>query len=99
AAEAAAIELFQKYMQYHGADGDGLARAAALAVAAADGYTGASNSTVTVNIPPKSGEYRGQNGYAEVIISTKVSRSFSSVFGAAPVSVTSRAVAAGTFVP
>jgi Flp pilus assembly protein TadG len=99
AAEAAAIELFENFLQFQGTDGDGKARAAALAIAAENGYRNGGNSTVTVNIPPQKGDYHGKNGYAEVTITSKVSRSFTSVFGAGALNVESRAVAAGTFVP
>ncbi len=44
------------------------ARAAALDYAAANGYDGASGSTVTVNIPPLSGEHIGDPLYVEVIV-------------------------------
>src|SRR3954454_17844689 len=46
AAEAAAIELFQSFPQYHGADGDGKARAAALAIATENGYDNAGDTKV-----------------------------------------------------
>jgi Flp pilus assembly protein TadG len=99
AAEAAAIELFENFAQFQGTDGDGKARAAALAIASENGYSNGGGSTVTVNIPPQKGDHRGKNGYAEVTITSKVSRSFTSVFGAGALNVESRAVAAGTFVP
>jgi len=54
---------------------------------------------VEVNIPPKSGDHKGQAGYAEVTVTSKVARSFTSVFSHGACDVVSRAVAAGTFVP
>src|SRR5213594_12359 len=59
AAEAAGIELYAKYAQYRGLDGDGAARASALELASGNGYAA---STVTVNIPPSSGAYAGKSG-------------------------------------
>ena len=100
AAEAAGIELYQRFEQFQGADGDGEARAAALAIAAANGYPEASpTSTVRVNIPPVTGPYQGQKGFAEVIITSQLSRAFSGIFGSNDLAVTSRSVAAGTMIP
>ena len=41
----------------------------------------ASASTVTVNIPPKSGLFVGKNAYTEVIVQYNHTRGFSSLFG------------------
>lgn len=99
AAEAAGLELYSKYPQNHGVDLDGAARAVALSVAAANGYGADPHSTVTVNIPPKSGAFAGLYGYAEVLIGSTLQRSFSGVFGSSLVTANGRAVGAGTMLP
>ena len=92
AAEAAGVEPTEKFEQFQGADGDGQARAAALAIAEGNGYQAAGpTSKVTVNIPPLTGPNKGQNGYAEVVISSQLSRSFSRIFGTTDLDISSRA--------
>src|SRR5262245_2451356 len=59
AALAAADSLFYLYPLEKGKDPSGLALAKAQTIAAANGYTHGTNATVTVNIPPKSGEAKG----------------------------------------
>jgi hypothetical protein len=99
AAMAAACELFRNYPKHKGKDPGNDAKNAALAVAAANGYTDdGTNSTVTVNIPPKSGAYAGQDSYAEVIVTFQVQRAFSRIWGAAPIPVRARAVSRGAWV-
>lgn len=95
AADAAAIELLGKFSSFRGVDGDGEARAAALSLAAAHGYSG---SDVAINIPPKSGAFARQRGYVEVVIKTHPPRFFSAIFSNSAQEVTSRAVAAGTMI-
>ncbi len=95
AADAAAIELFANHETAGGLDTNGKARAAALALAAAHGYSG---SNVTINTPPSAGAFAGKKGYVEVIITTNPPRFFSKVFHSDQLGVTSRAVAAGTFI-
>src|SRR5262249_54794779 len=56
----------------------------------------ANKSTVTVNIPPVSGDHLGMAGYAEVIITFYQQRYFSSIFGSGNLAVTARAVARGS---
>jgi hypothetical protein len=93
---AAADDLFQNYAKNNGADPAGTAAASALSTAAANGYSNDGvNSVVTVNIPPKSGNFVGKAGYAEVIIQFNQKRGFSSIFGSGSLPVSSRAVAAG----
>lgn len=93
AAEAAGLELYSHYKQYQGQDCDGSARSSALEVAANNGY---SASHVTVNIPPSSGPYAAQDGFAEVIISSPTARAFSVIYGRSDLVLQARAVAAGT---
>jgi hypothetical protein len=53
---------------------------------------------ITVNIPPKSGNYAGKTGgYVEVIVTYNQPRLFSSIFGTGSIPVTARAVAKGTY--
>ncbi len=61
AALAASDGLFLNYQTYAGLDGDGTAKAAALARAAANGFNNdGTTNQVTVNIPPASGLHAGQ---------------------------------------
>ena len=93
---AAACDLTYNYGFNAGLDPAGTGKASALATAAASGYgNDGSTSTVTVNIPPQSGSYAGQAGYAEVLVLYNQTRAFSSLFGAGPLPVTARAVARG----
>jgi hypothetical protein len=96
AALAAVSDLYYDFWGYGGVDVKGTAKAAALANAAANGYANDGTQTiVTVNIPPKSGDYVGQVGYAEVIVQYNFQRAFSRIFGTAAVPVRARAVARG----
>jgi hypothetical protein len=68
--------------------------ASALSTASANGYSNdGTTSVVTVNIPPKSGDYIGQANCAEVLVTFKQPRSFSAIFGSGKIPVTARAVA------
>src|SRR5437588_4878767 len=96
AASAAATDLFYNYWTNQGADAQGTARSSALTNAAANGYANDGvQSTVTVNIPPRSGDYAGQPSYAEVIVQYNFKRGFSAVFGSGTIPVRARAVARG----
>jgi Putative Flp pilus-assembly TadE/G-like len=96
---AAADKLFLHYPAYSGRDGDGSARLAALAAAAAAGYANDGvDSSVAVNIPPSSGAFAGRAGYAEVVITSNQSRGFSALWGSGRLTVTARAVARGLWV-
>ncbi len=100
AALAAAEDLYLHYQSGQGLDSGGTAVAAAQAVAAANGFTdGDGHSTVAVNIPPLSGPFTGQAGYAEVIITYKQPRYFSGIFGHGDLPVRARAVGQGRWVP
>lgn len=95
AADAAGLELLSKFASFEGVDRDGAARAAALSIAAAHGYQ---EKDVTVNMPPLSGAFLGKRGYAEVIVTTRPARFFSSIFGNSEQVVRSRAVGAGAMI-
>ena len=89
AALAAAEDLFLNWNTNQGLDPSGTAKAAAQASAAANGFP-----SPTVNIPPLSGPFTGQPGYAEVILTYNQQRSFSTIFGSTDnVTVRARAVA------
>jgi len=97
AALAAAADLYTFYWTNNGADPSGTASTSALQVASDNGYTNdGTHSKVTVNIPPKSGPYTNKPGYAEVLVEYYLSRSFSSIFSTAAVTVKARAVAIGS---
>jgi hypothetical protein len=96
---AAASVLYQHYPRQGGADPQGVAAQAALDEANHNGYANdGTRSVVTVNIPPASGPYQGQPGYAEVLVTSHQPRFFSSVFGSGPLPVGARAVARGAWV-
>jgi hypothetical protein len=92
---AAAIDLYNNYATNSGTDPNGTAKHTALTTATALGYPNSGNSTVTVNIPPLSGLYAGQTGYAEVIIGSNQSSYFSALWGNKTLSMSARAVARG----
>jgi hypothetical protein len=96
AALAAAEDLYKNYQTGQGLDGAGTAKASALSTAAANGYNNdGATSTVTVNIPPTSGDHVSQAGYVEVIIEFNQKRGFSGIFGSGDLPVKARAVARG----
>jgi Flp pilus assembly protein TadG len=99
AALAAATKLFQNYpviVATGTADPSGQAKTAALAVAASNGFThDGTVNVVTVNIPPTSGPFKNQLGYAEVTIAYAQPRYFSKIFGSSAIPVTARSVAIG----
>jgi Flp pilus assembly protein TadG len=95
AALAAAGVLYQEYPINGGMDMQGNARAAALQTAAANGITDGAKAVVTVNIPPTEGDFTGRPGYAEVIVSNRLSVSFSVIFGYTQLTVSARATARG----
>jgi hypothetical protein len=85
AALAAAADLYQHYplAGHGGKDPNGTAASAALGDAKANGYTNdGTTSTVTVNIPPKSGLFTNATppGYAEVIVTYNQPPSLSTFF-------------------
>jgi hypothetical protein len=93
---AAAVDLFANYANNNGTDPSGTAKASALSTAAANGYNNdGMTSVVTVNIPPKSGNFVSKAGYAEVIVQFNQQRGFSRIFGSGHLPVTARAVATG----
>jgi Flp pilus assembly protein TadG len=91
AAEAAAMELYAS----NGNDTDA-AETAALTLAQAHGYDA---EAVTVNMPPAAGAFAGKHGYVEVIVNANPPRFFSGISSNSALVVTSRAVAAGTYIP
>jgi hypothetical protein len=108
AADAAALaaggQLFANYpaviiSNYTITDPGGYAAAAAKASAAANGYNNdGTNSTVTVNIPPKSGPFTGAPGHVEVIITFNQPRYFSTIWGDGALPIKARAVARGRWI-
>lgn len=63
--------------------------------ASLNGYTdGQAGTSVTVNYPPQSGSYNGQNNAVEVIITRTQPAFFAALFGHSSFSVATRAVAA-----
>jgi hypothetical protein len=100
AALAAAIDLYQNYGTNQGKDPSGTASASALTTAGNNGYANdGTTSTVTVHIPPKTGTFAGQDGYAEVIVQFNRERNFSRIFGSGSIAVKARAVARGMEAP
>jgi uncharacterized membrane protein len=96
AALSAAADLFVNYPTNNGADTGSTAKASALLTANNNGYpNNGTSSTVTVNIPPQSGDHVGQAGYAEVIVTYNQTRFFSNLWGKSNIPVMARAVARG----
>lgn len=99
AALAAATVIYSQYPTYQGAGPPSEAKNAALALAAANGYTNdTTQSKVEVAIPPTSGPYMGKPGYAEVVVTWYQNRYFSTVFGSTKLPVRARAVSRGAWV-
>jgi hypothetical protein len=96
---AAATELFVHYPAVESTgvyDPNGAAAAAAVASASANGFPNdGSHSTVTVNLPPKSGPFTGKPAYVEVIVTYYQPRYFSGIWGSAKSPVAARSVARG----
>jgi Flp pilus assembly protein TadG len=97
---AAAYSLYNKSATDQGLDPTGSAAQAAHSIASGNGYTNdGTTSTVTVNIPPLSGTFKGKNGYAEVNVQHNQSRCFSALWGAGTMTVAARSVARGISSP
>ena len=97
---AAAYSLYNNYSKNKGLDSDGAAAKAARAIASDNGYINdGDTSTVTVNIPPLTGQFIGTAGYAEVNVQYNQPRYFSALWGAGTMSVTARTVARGIASP
>src|SRR5207245_3345883 len=108
AALAAASQLYANYAADQGKDPGNRAYDAAVALASANGYNndGVTNN-VYVNIPPKYDQtpwsnwshqpYRGNDGYAEVIIELNEKCAFSRMMRSTDLIVPTRAVARGTW--
>jgi len=100
AALAAAIDLYLNYPKNKGQDASGTAVASALATASDNGVTNGQNgASVWVNIPPKTGPYRGLPGHAEVVLTTQQPRFFSAIFGNGSLPIYARAVSRGKWAP
>ena len=96
AALAAANQLYNDWATNKGIDKYGKAADSAFLTASANGYNNDGlTSVVTVKIPPTSGSFVGNNGYAEVTITYNQKRGFSAIFGSGDVPVQGRAVARG----
>jgi hypothetical protein len=104
AALAGAADLFKHYRTNNGADPNGTARAAALAIAASNGY--ANDGTISVVDVRLFGEiYSGgpnvgkpiPRGYVEVTVTYNHPRYFSLIFGSDSIPIKARAVAKGTW--
>jgi Flp pilus assembly protein TadG len=96
AALAAAAQLYNNRASITNGTPDpgGAGKTAALAVASANGYNnnGTTNS-VTVNIPPQSGNFKNTLDYAEVIVTMYQPRRFSVLLGSGNITIRARAVA------
>src|SRR5262249_18212732 len=91
AAMAAATVLYDNYPNYPGKGPRKEATDAAVAVAAANGYSNDHvPSNVVVNIPPQTGPYTGKDGYVEVIVEYQQERAFSAIFGSGTLPVKAR---------
>ncbi len=96
AALSAACDLSNNYGTNAGLDPNHTAQASALLTANACGYSNdGTTSTVTVNVPPLSGNSVSKAGYAEVLVQYNQTRGFSGIFGSGTIPITARAVARG----
>jgi len=97
AALAGASELYVNWFTTHGFDTPAHdVSNTAQAVATSNGFqNGVNGCVVTVNCPPLGGQFVGQPGHVEVIISFPQRRFFSRIFGSDDVTVGARAVARG----
>jgi hypothetical protein len=93
-AMAAADDLFLHYVANQGVD-SGTARQAGVYEAQMNGYTAGANMGVTISIPPLTGRFAGNTGYAEAVITRTQPAAFASIFGVASEGVSARAVARG----
>ena len=99
AALSGAIDLYTNYQTYSGNDTKGTAKTSALTTAKDNGYSNdGTTSTVTVNIPPTSGNFANKAGYVEVIVQYNQTRGFSRILGSGTIPVKARAVATGRWV-
>ena len=90
AADSAALSAATQYGLNTSASLDNQAQS----VVATYGYTvGNAGTSVTVNRPPSSGSYTGNNKAVEVIVTTQQTRLLSSIFSSGNVTLTGRAVA------
>jgi hypothetical protein len=97
-ADAAALAAASDIYAHNGSTGT--ASASALGVASANGYTNDSRtSTVTVNIPPLAGNFIGQAGHVEVVVTWYQKRGFSAILGSGDLPISARAVARGVSAP
>jgi len=104
AAMAAAAQMFAEYRaivlsNYTNFDPGNQAATVAYNSANTNGYNNDGvTSTVTVNIPPKSGPFLGQIGYIEVLITYYQPRYFSTIWGSGTLPISVRAVSRGAWV-
>jgi hypothetical protein len=100
AALAAAEDLYYNWQGNRGMDTQKTAYQSALDTASANGFNNdGTSSIVTINIPPKTGNFVGLAGYAEVIIQYNQPRGFSGILGSGDMPVRARAVARALWVP
>jgi Flp pilus assembly protein TadG len=97
---AAAYSIYNNYATDKGLDPNGTAAKAARSIASLNGYTNDGvTSTVTVNIPPLTGSFKGKSGYIEVNVQYNQPRAFSAMWSNGTMSVTARSVARGISTP
>ncbi|HEX3314098.1 MAG TPA: pilus assembly protein TadG-related protein [Gemmataceae bacterium] len=96
AALAAAADLYSHYDVNNGLDPSGTAAAAALGIAQSNGYAcDGVASSITVNVPPKSGPFANVAGHVEVLLSANVAGSFSACVTNSALGAGGRGVARG----
>jgi hypothetical protein len=94
AALAAAGWLSSNFATTNGTDPNGSAATVGLQVGSDNSFSG-----TVVNIPPLSGQFSGQAGYAEAVVTVNQPRLFSAIWGAGTIRITARAVAQGNAAP
>lgn len=98
AALAAATELYRQTLPSEGSAPPQDPVALAYEIARLNGFPNTAPNVVRVFAPPRSGTFAGRSGYFQVEIESKLSRSFSRVFGSDELTVRATAVAAGTLI-
>src|SRR5262245_43702419 len=97
AAMAAAADFFWHHFENFGLDTGNTARDAAFYAATQNGYNNdTTTNSVTVSIPPVTGDYVGRRSYTEVVVEYKHARAFSTIWGTETLPVRARAVSVGT---
>jgi len=96
AALAAATEMYRSTVESDQLRETEDPKLVAYEIAALNGFPNAAPHHVTVSMPPQSGAFANRDGFVQVVIKSRLKRSFSSVFGSEDLTVRASSVAGGT---